>query len=129
MIPNRPLGQVRPEVAKVFNSLRKIPGEDIECRYDMSFGQRTQPEFLVLYRREHAFLLAVSPLSRGQAEDVVQGSIFANDSIEPLTLDTFGVDTTSTLREFWKMILRAEGVPPESLAPVRRIVLFPNVPQ
>lgn len=129
MIPNRPLGQVRPEVAKVFNSLRKIPGEDFECRYDMSFGQRTQPEFLVLYRREHAFLLAVSPLSRGQAEDVVQGSIFADEASQPLTLDTFGVATTSTLREFWEMILRAEGVPPERLAPVQRIVLFPNVPQ
>lgn len=128
MIPEKPLGQASPETLKVFRALKRIPGEGIECRYDMSLGERVQPEFLVLVEKRHVVLIAVSPISRQAAEEVVEGSLFAQDE-QPLDLDSFGTAATSAIREFYDLILAAEGVDADQLQAVRRVIIFPNVPQ
>jgi len=127
MIPNRPTGRASAEVLRVFRALKRIPGNDFECRYDMSLTARAQPEFLILYQQAHVFLMSVSTLSRDEVEGVLQGSLFSKESA--LDIESFGLQTTSTMESFWELILEAEGVEPSALAPIQRIVLFPNVAQ
>lgn len=128
MIPEKPIGKASPEIIKVFHALKRIPGDQIECRYDMSLGDRTQPEFLILVERRAVFLLAVSSISQQNAERVIQISLFAGEE-KPLSPEEFGMEATSTIRSFWNLLLEVEGINTDSLSKVQKIVLLPNVPQ
>lgn len=115
LIPPKPPPSASPSVLRMFRLLRKLPDDFTVWHRAAS---REGPQFLLLWRNRHAFLLQVADTTQQLAESALQPSLF--EEADALTPDALGRDERGSLESFLTQPL------PADLA-VRRLVVFPNV--
>ncbi|MCF7674102.1 MAG: hypothetical protein K9N23_15695 [Akkermansiaceae bacterium] len=115
MIPSKPPSSASPAVLRMFRLLRKL-SDDFTIWHRAS--RRDSPQFLLVWRERHAFLIQVAATSQELAETALQPSLFGED--DGLTPDSLGLGERQALAGF--PFQRADAVPA-----VRRLVVFPHV--
>lgn len=115
LIPPKPPASASPSVLRMFRLLRKLP-DDFTVWHRVA--SRDGPQFLILWRERHAFLLQVADTTQQLADTALQPSLFEEPA--SLTPDALGREERGTLESFLTKPL------PADLA-LRRLVVFPNV--
>lgn len=115
LIPSKPPSSASPAVLRMFRLLKRL-GDDFTVWHRAS---RTDgPQFLLLWRGRHAFLLQVAATSQQLAETALQPSLFwGEDTVTP---ESLGQAESRAVAAF---------LPDDTLAPhvVGKLVVFPNV--
>ena len=131
LFPNKPVGTISPEVAKVLHGLRRIPGEDVLVwiKLPVLASPNWRPDLMVVDRDQSVRLIAVSPLSESSAQTALHGDLFAAPGAAIRVKDIGGVERKQ-LKEFLDGVLaQADTTYGETSLPIRLVVAFPNIPQ
>lgn len=116
MLPDKPFGQVPPEVTKVYRLLKALPDATYTVWQRLPLWGPPGPDFLVLDAAQRALLLKVAPISVRHAEQIGQQSFLTADT-EPSALGAAEQAALATFR----------ATLPASV-PVPVSVIFPNLP-
>ena len=129
MIPNEPVGPVKPEIAKIFQVIKRLPSDDYVAWFSLPLVDTSdrKPEFLVSYQGRACFLISVARVSQELADTVLQPHFLDSLEQETLTLDGFAKGEGEVLRLFEKTALKDLGIRPDETIPVQKLVVFPNV--
>lgn len=120
-------GQKLPKgIAPICNRLKAIQSKDLICRLALRISGRALPEFFLLYKDRHAFLVSVSTVQTADVENQLQGNLFDADH-HKLLQDEFGLNQRKLLDDCYQHILDQSGH--ASDLPVSRWILFPNLNQ
>jgi hypothetical protein len=126
ILPKKLAGDVSPEIAKIFSRFKALD-DHFRVRWSLAGRSANAPDFVVFYRNEYAFLIAVSSLSAPEAETLLAPklSLFGERRV---TLDDFIEREGSSLSTFIGKVRDSSpgSTPADGIACA---VLFPNVPQ
>ncbi|MBN1954542.1 MAG: DEAD/DEAH box helicase family protein [Anaerolineae bacterium] len=115
IFPSTPLVSVRPEAARVFRALKKLPDDWLVWYHLIP----SVPDFLLLDSGGRALLLAVGRATPQQAHQAPQLQLVGLEMEKTVP----GRDEEQCLHRFLAQVV-GEGVPPEA---VGGVVLFPNL--
>ncbi|NJL06342.1 MAG: hypothetical protein HC911_15835 [Chloroflexaceae bacterium] len=118
MLPEKPLGQVPPDVTKVYRLLKALPDDSYTVWQRLPLWGTLGPDFLVLDATQRALLIKVAPLTVRQAELAGQQDFLAPDA-EPSAL---GAPEQAALAAFRETLHRPAPIT------VPQAVIFPNLP-
>ncbi len=129
LIPNKPVGNVSSETAKVLHALRRVPGEDLLVWIAMPLGSAWRPALMTIYRQASCHLIAVSAMSEAQVNTVLHGDLFAESKtvITPADLERQTRDQLQAFRQC--ALVAADAEYNGARLPIFPVVAFPNVPQ
>ena len=113
-------------IAPICNRLKAIQSDDLICRLALQISGTALPEFFLLYKERHAFLVSVSTAQTAEVENQLQGDLFDADH-HKLFRDEFGLSQRKLLDDCYQHILDQSGH--ASDLPVSRWILFPNLNQ
>jgi thymidine kinase len=113
-------------IAPICNRLKAIQSDDLVCRLALQLSGKALPEFFLLYKERHAFLVSVSTVQTADVENQLQGNLFEVDQ-HKLFQDEFGLNQRKLLDDCYQHILDQSGQ--SSDLPVSRWILFPNLHQ
>ena len=113
-------------IAPICNRLKAIQSGDLVCRLALRISGAALPEFFLLYKERHAFLVSVSTAHTAEIEQQLQGDLFQSDN-HKLFQDEFGLNQRKQLDECYQAILDQIGL--DADIPVSRWILFPNAHQ
>ncbi|WP_269522415.1 UvrD-helicase domain-containing protein [Coraliomargarita parva] len=113
-------------IAPICNRLKAIQSDDLVCRLALQIAGTALPEFFLLYKERHAYLVSVSTVQTGEVEDQLQGDLFESDQLK-IFQDEFGLNQRKLLDDCYQHILNQSGH--ASDLPVSRWILFPNLNQ
>ncbi len=108
LIPPKPQASASATVMRMFRLLKKL-GDDYTIRHLLDADDG--PQFLVIWRGRHAFLLRVAATSQELAETAISPSFLPD-------VETFRIEDLDDAKGFETVA---------SDLPVRRMVVFPNV--
>lgn len=113
-------------IAPICNRLKAIQSDDLVCRLALQLSGSALPEFFLLYKERHAFLVSVSTAQTAEVESQLQGNLFDADH-HKLFQDEFGLNQRKLLDDCYQHILDQSGR--DTGLPVSRWILFPNLNQ
>lgn len=119
LIPPKPQGNASPSVARMFQTLRRLPDTFIVW-FSLHAGL---PHFLVLWKDRHGFLIQVAATTQQLAESALQRTFF--DDAQVITADDLGGGEKAVMDRF----IASAGVSIAENLPLRKLVVFPNVDQ
>jgi len=131
LFPNKLVGTITPEVARVLHALRRVPGDEllVWIKLPIAASLHWRPDLMVVDRDRSCCLIAVSPLTESTVQTALHGDLFAAPGSEPKVGDVGAIER-GRLGEFLKEVLEQAG---ETYGggslPIRRVVAFPKVPQ
>ena len=118
ILPTAPTGATTPEIARVFQRLRRLPDDQYFVWQRLAFWDEPGPDFWVMNERQQALLLKISPATRAQVKAALQPTLL--DSIQPDV--QVGAAEVEALAAFVTQL----GFTPLT-APLPCLVLFPNL--
>ena len=131
LFPNKLVGTISPEIAKVLHALRRVPGDELMVwiKLLLSESLHWRPDLMVVDRDRSCCLIAVSPLTESSAQTALHGDLFAAPA-SVLKVGDVGAIERSRLGEFFKEVLAQAGETYGGRGqPIRCVVAFPNVSQ
>ena len=131
LFPNKPVGTISPEAAKVLHGLRRLPGDEllVWIKLPVLAVLDWRPDMMVVDRNRSCHLIAVSPLTEASIQTALHGDLFATPGTV-LKVDEIGAEERKHLHDFRESVLEQAGhTYGEVRPPIRLVVAFPNVPQ
>jgi superfamily I DNA/RNA helicase len=123
ILPEPLVGQFSPEVLAVYRALKAIPGDDFTAWASLPLrAESSRPDFLLVWRDRHVFLLAVAETGLAAFEEAAGLSLFRAETEVP------GQREADRLRQFFIATLANSSSFARS-GSVTGLVLFPQVPQ
>lgn len=119
MLPNTAPESLQGHLAKVWRQLKAIDDDDLVCRISFQIGNPKHPDFLLIYKNQAAFLLAVSSVTSEDLENSIQTKLLDEDN--PVQHILNGLNS---LELFTNDVLQQLGASGE--VPIQHWVLFPN---
>ncbi len=130
LYPNKPVGTISPEVAKVLHALRRIPGDDLHVWLKLPIApEKWRPDLMAVHSGRSAHLFAVSPLTEAEVETALHGDLFASPG-GTISAKEIAAKERDQLRQFRQEVL--DGVDARQVAAslaLRCVVAFPLMPQ
>ena len=130
LFPDKPVGTISPEAAKVLHALRRVPGDDLLVWVRLTFGapRHWRPDFMAVHGDRTCWLIAVSTLTESKIQTALHGDLFAAPE-SVLQVAEVGAEERNRLRAFVKEALQQAGAAGADAPPIHCVVAFPNVPQ
>jgi superfamily I DNA/RNA helicase len=123
ILPEPLVGQFAPEVIAIYRALKAIPGDDFTAWVSLPWQiEGARPDFLLVWRDRHVFLLAVAETGLAALEEAAGLSLFRAENERP------GQGEAERLRQFFLATL-AKSSSFDRGGSVTGLVLFPHVPQ
>jgi len=122
MFPDKPVGSVTPEVARVFRTLKRLP-DDWHVWHHLMPWEQEAPDFLVLDAQDRALLLKVSRATPQQARQSPQLQMFGLEAGVNAETTVPGEAEEQILEAFLAQVGR-EGVSHKAMTGA---VIFPNL--
>jgi hypothetical protein len=131
LFPNKPVGTISPEAAKVLHGLRRLPGDEllVWIKLPVLASPDWRPDMMVVDRDRSCHLIAVSPLTESSIQTALHGDLFAAPGTV-LKVEEIGFVERKQLHVFRESVLKQAGQTEGAVRPpIRLVVAFPNVPQ
>ena len=113
-------------IAPICSRLKAIQSDELTCRLALGISGNSLPEFFLLYKDVHAFLVSVSLAQSADIEDQLEGNLFDQANTD-LFKEQFGLKQRNTLDECYRQILEMDGHATD--IPLSRWIIFPNTSQ
>lgn len=119
MLPNTAPESLQGHLAKVWRQLKAIDDDDLVCRISFKIDDPKHPDFLLIYKDQAAFLLAVSEMTSESLEDYFQMNFLNGEDLIKHILKG-----SNSLELFTKDVLQQLGASGD--VPIQQWILFPN---
>lgn len=129
LFPSRLVGAVAPEIAKVLQALKRIPGDEFLVWVRLPFDDSWRPALMAIDGQRSCYLFSVSNLTESQAEALLQQDLFGVSApvVEP---SAFEASERGQLHAFIECALVSAGVNTCDVnLPIEAVIACPNVPQ
>lgn len=128
MLPDRPLAKTSAVVAKVFRVLKKINCEELVCRLAFQLDTQERPHFYAVYRKQFAYLIAVSDATTDDLINSLQGDLFTDAANKRLQSE-YGLPELDTLMRFMMTASSLLGHDGNGHLSIEKWVVFPHADQ